>query len=392
MASRERSLSVAAGREYVQVMRERFARAVGRAAKGALLDEVERVLGWHRKHAIRAMARAPLRAPRVRRGRPRQYLACLSAIERVWEALDYCCAERLQPHLVRVAQDLVRHGELEAPAEVLEALGRISRATVARRIAELPRPKPRRQPVAPHPQRLLKTAVPIGRFAWDETRPGALEVDLVEHNGGSSSGHYAATLSVVDIVSGWSRRRAVLGKSQAVVHEALQRLLNEWPTRVWGLHSDNGAEFLNNHLVRYCRRHAIEYHRSRAYRKNDNAHVEQKNRQLVREIVGYARYDQSSDVHWLNGVYELLDVYVNLVLPSQKLIGKTRDGAKLRKRYDTARTPLERLQALDVIDPQRHAELTALRRDLNPLALKRDLDARLERRTSTPTTLAEAAD
>jgi hypothetical protein len=144
--------------------------------------------------------------------------------------------------------------------------------------------------------------------------------------------------------------------------------------------------------VRYCRRHAIEYHRSRAYRKNDNAHVEQKNRQLVREIVGYARYDQLSDVHWLNGVYELLDVYVNLVLPSQKLIGKTRDGAKVRKRYDTARTPLERLQALDAIEPQRHAELAALRRDLNPLALKRDLDARLERRATSPSHLAEAAD
>jgi hypothetical protein len=254
VASRERGLTVAARREYLQVMRERYARAVGRAAKGALLDEIERVLGWHRKHAIRAMAAAPPTVPRVRRGRPRRYLACLSAIERVWEALDYCCAERLQPHLVRVAADLVRCGELEAPAEVLEELGRISRATVARRIAELPRPKPRRLPVAPHPQRLLKTAVPIGRFAWDEVRPGALEVDLVEHNGGSSSGHYAATLSVVDVVSGWSRRRAVLGKSQAVVHEALEWLLSEWPTRVWGLHSDNGAEFLNNHLVRYCRR------------------------------------------------------------------------------------------------------------------------------------------
>jgi transposase InsO family protein len=392
VASRERSLSVAAGREYVQVMRERYARAVGRAAKGAVLDEVVGVLGWHRKHAIRALAEPRVGPARARPGRSRQYGACLFAIERVWEALDYCCAERLHPQLQRVALDLVRHGELEAPAEVLVELGRISRATVARRIAELPRPKPRRPPVAPHPQRLLKTAVPIGRFVWDEARPGALEIDLVEHNGGSSSGHYAATLSVVDVVSGWSRRRAVLGKSQAVVHEALGRLLGDWPTRVWGLHSDNGSEFLNAHLVRFCRRRAIEYHRSRAYRKNDNAHVEQKNRQLVREVVGYARYDQHADVHWLNGVYELLDVYVNLVLPSQKLIGKTRDGAKLRKRYDTARTPLERLHGLAAIEPRRQVELVALRNELNPLALKRALDAHLERRSSPPIALVEAAD
>ena len=392
MASRERSLTVSAGREYVRVMRERYARAVGRVARGALLDELERVLGWHRKHAVRAMARAPRQAPRERRGRPRQYLACMLAIERVWEALDHCCAERLQPSLERVARDLVRCGELEASGEVLDELSRISRATLARRIASLPRPKPRRLPVAPHPQRLLKAAVPIGRFAWDEARPGALEIDLVEHNGGSSSGHYAATLSVVDVVSGWSRRRAVLGKSQAVVHEALQGLVREWPSRVWGLHSDNGSEFLNAHLVRFCARCAIEYHRSRPYRKNDNAHVEQKNRQLVREVVGYARYDQLSDVRWLNGVYEVLDAYVNMVVPSQKLISKTREGSKVRKRYDTARTPFERLSELDAIDPRQQAELAAFRRDLNPLALKRKLDARLERRESATSKLPVAAD
>ena len=388
MASRERSLSVRTRREYVQVMRDRYARAVGRVARGALLDELERVLGWHRKHAVRAMGARPARAARSRGGRPRQYLACMSAIERVWEALDYCCAERLQPQLQRVARDLVRFGELEASEAALEALGRISRATLARRIAALPR----RLPVAPHPQRLLKAAVPIGRYAWDEARPGALEVDLVEHNGGSSSGHYAATLTVVDVVSGWSRRRAVLGKSQAVVHEALQGLLGEWPSRAWGLHSDNGSEFLNAHLVRYCSRHRIDNHRSRPYRKNDNAHVEQKNRQLVREVVGYARYDQHSDVRWLNGVYELLDVYVNLVVPSQKLISKSREGSKVRKRYDTARTAFERLEELDAIEPQRLQELEALRRDLNPLALKRDLDARLERRASKPSKFQAAAD
>ena len=392
MASRERSLTVTAGREYVQVMRGRYARAVGRAAKGALLDELERVLGWHRKHAVRAMARAPRNSPPIRGGRPRQYLACMVAIERVWEALDYCCAERLQPQLQRLARDLVRFGELEASEEVLEALGSISRATLARRIASLPRPKPRRLPVAPHPQRLLRAAVPIGRFAWDEARPGALEIDLVEHNGGSSSGHYAVTLSVVDVVSGWSRRRAMLGRSQVVVHEALQGIVNEWPSRVWGLHSDNGSEFLNAHLVRFCERHAIEHHRSRPYRKNDNAHVEQKNRQLVREVVGYARYDQHSDVRWLNGVYEVLDAYANMVVPSQKLISKTREGSKVRKRYDTARTPFERLSELEAISPQRQSELAAFRRDLNPLALKREIDARLERRKSARSKLPAAAD
>lgn len=200
-----------------------------------------------------------------------------------------------------------------------------------------------------------------------------MEVDLVEHSDGRR-GHHAYTLSVVDVVSGWSRRQGVMGKSQAVVFEALTSLLSEWPTDVWAVHSDNGTEFLGAHLIKYCQQANVAYHRSRPYQKNDNAHVEQKNRQYVREIIGYERIDNPCGLNWLNAIYQHLDTYANLFLPSLKLTHKNREGSKIKKRYDTARTPLERLQGLNAIHPQRLKLLTSQRHDINPLELRRALD------------------
>ncbi|MEW6523979.1 MAG: hypothetical protein AB1445_10515, partial [Bacillota bacterium] len=165
-------------------------------------------------------------------------------------------------------------------------------------LPEIPSPGPPQKPPS-----ALQAEVPLGRYDWDEGRPGALEIDLVEHNGGSSQGHYAYTLNVVDAVSGYSRRRAVLGRVQAGIFRELADILKQWPFRPWGLHADNGSEFLNNHLIRFTKKTGLEFHRSRPYRKNDNAHVEQKNRRLVREVVGYERFDTVAQVDWLNRVY-----------------------------------------------------------------------------------------
>ena len=144
---------------------------------------------------------------------------------------------------------------------------------------------------ARHPARLLQSKVPVDRYRWNEARVGTLEMDQVEHSRGWGAGHYAYTVSVVDVVSGWSARRAGTGKSQAVVREAPQRLLAGWPSVVWAVHSDKGSEFLGTLRIRYCEERGIAYHRRRPYRNNDNAHLEQKNRQLVREVVRYERID-----------------------------------------------------------------------------------------------------
>ncbi|MEW6047779.1 MAG: DDE-type integrase/transposase/recombinase [Bacillota bacterium] len=167
--------------------------------------------------------------------------------------------------------------------------------------------KPRRIGSPTKAQGLLRAEVPVGRFDSTEQRPGALEIDLVEHNGGSSLGQFAYTLHMVDVVTGFSRRRAVLGRSQRVVFDALSTLLGEWRYAVWALHTDNGSEFLSHHLVRFTRERSLRFERGRPYHKNDQPYVEQKNRQLVREVVGYARYDTPEAVAWLNAVYAVLD-------------------------------------------------------------------------------------
>ena len=205
-------------------------------------------------------------------------------------------------------------------------------------------------------------------------RPGALEIDLVEHNGGSSLGHFAYTISVVDVATGYSRRRAILGKGQAIVHKELAEIILNWPYAIWGIHTDNGKEFLNHQLIRFCKAKNITYTRSRPYKKNDNPHVEQKNFQHVRRLVGYERYDTAEQVEWMNGLYGVYDPYVNLFQPSQKLITKQRHGSKVKKQYDPAKTPLQRAIEAGVLSPEQAEKYKALAAALNPLALHKQLE------------------
>jgi transposase InsO family protein len=253
-------------------------------------------------------------------------------------------------------------------------LAEISRATLARRMTKWQSPKGKGAIPRQKPGSRLRSEVPMDRYNWNENRPGALEVDLVEHNGGSSLGHFAYTLSVVDVVTGYSRRRAVLGRGQAGVHQELVNIVNCWPFKPWALHTDNGSEFLNAHLIAFAKQYKLFFTRSRPYRKNDNAHVEQKNRQYVREIVGYDRYDTPEDVHWLNQVYAILDPYVNLFLPLRKVIFKQRRGAHVQKRYDQASTPFQRLQITGILCPETQMFFEDQFRTLNPLSLHRDLE------------------
>ncbi|CAM3496117.1 DDE-type integrase/transposase/recombinase [Hydrogenibacillus schlegelii] len=367
-------MSLASRREYLATMRERYWAARTRRERTEILNEVQQVCGYHRKYTIRVLRKTTPPAPtKRRRKRALRYLEALPVIARIWEALDYPCAERLHPVLLLMAEHLAAHGEVVLTGAVRDALRQISRATLARRLAAMPSPKPRRRLPRPRPG-LLQSQIPMATYDWDEARPGALEVDLVEHNGGSTAGQYAYTLSMVDIVTGWSRRRALLGRSQRAVHEAIQDLIAQWPYPVWGLHTDNGAEFVNHHLHRYAKVHHLTFTRSRPYRKNDNAHVEQRNRQLVREIVGYARYDRPEQVEQLNRLYARLDLYANLFLPTRKLKNKVRDGARVRKSYDAARPPLDRILERDVLSPEERARWLALRQSLNPLQLHRELD------------------
>jgi transposase InsO family protein len=271
----------------------------------------------------------------------------------------------------------MRHRVVYADREVFEELGSISLSTLARRLREMPSPKARMVP-RPRAWSPIKSKVPIGRYDWDEARPGALEADVVEHNGGITSGQYVCTLSVTDVVTGWSRRRAVMGRGQAGIHEALSLILDQWPYPCWGLHADNGSEFLAGHVQRFVAQRKLEQTRSRPYKKNDSAHIEQRNR-FVREMVGYERYDTPEELLWLNKVYELMDPYANLVLPTMKLVGKKRSGSKVRKTYDIPRPPLDRAIDHGVISRADQARLESMAAEINPLELHRELERLINR-------------
>jgi len=376
-------MSLQSRREYLTQIRKWYAKASSRKEKSRILDEVTRVLGYHRKYAIQVLNGPEWKPKQIRRKRPKRYQEALPVIRTVWEALDYPCAERLHPVLLPTAEHLERHGKLRLTSLIRQQLAQISRSTLARRLKEFDSPKPRRF-MRPKPTNRLKRDIPAGRLPWNESRPGALEIDLVEHNGGNSSGQFACTLSVTDMVTGYSRRQAILGKSQKAVFAALESILSQWPTAVHTLHSDNGSEFLNHHLLRFCKQKGIAFMRSRPYRKNDNPHVEQKNRQFVREIVGYARYDTQEAVAWLNAVYALLDPYANLFLPTRKVVEKSYEGKRIRKRFDQARTPLQRLIESGALKPEMEHMLMAQFETLNPLDLHDELEKIVARGPSAP--------
>jgi len=371
-------LTMKTRREVIRSLAEQYQRAKSRREKSAILDHAVKVLDCHRKHAIRVLTHPPALPPvKSKRHRSLAYQDAMPIIQRVWEALDYPCAERLHPVLLHTAQTLARHGHLRLTDSVIAQLQQISRATLARRLSSLRSPKSKPTVSKRKPLAELRAQVPMIAYDWNEARPGALEVDLVEHNGGSSLGHFAYTLTVTDVVTGYTRRRALLGRSQLAVLRELKHILNEWPMQPWGIHCDNGQEFLNNHLRTFCASNHLQFTRSRPYRKNDNAHVEQKNGFLVRQLVGYERYDRPEQVEWLNTIYALHDRYFNCCLPTRKLIGKERRGAHVQKTFDTAKPPVTRLIESGVLAPEQTQQLLAFQSSQDPLALHDQLEKML---------------
>ena len=362
-------------KEYLQTMRESYQRTKSRSDKSRIIDQVCEVLQCHRKHAIRTLNQkgTALTKP-IRRPRPLLYQNAIPAIQKGWEALDYPCAERLHPVLLETADLLAMHGELFLDDRIRQELAAISRSTLSRRLANMKSPKPKRQLSKVKLNGKLRAEVPVDRYDSTKVDPGALEIDLVEHNGGNSIGHFAYTLTVVDVVTQYSRRKAVLGRGQQGVFHALHHILSEWPYRPWGLHSDNGSEFLNHHLLRFSQQEGYQLTRSRPYKKNDNPHVEQKNLQFVREVVGYQRLDTPEDVEWLNQVYAVLDPYANFFLPVRKLVHRQREERRVRKIYDQARSPFQRLIDLRLLDPIQEAQFIVARQSSNPLQSHQTLE------------------
>ena len=366
--------------EYSEAVRGRYFR-VSRKEKGKILDEFTKVTGCHRKAAIRLFRRGN-HQPRVNKkcGRPRRYGAAVAGALRVaWEATDRLCSKRLHPFLPELIAVLRRHGDSTMSAEIEAQLRQISPSTIDRLLRRYRRLGGRHPFSTTKPGSLLKNSIPIRTFAdWQEDRPGFLEVDLVSHCGENTEGFYLTTLSTVDVASGWSECIGVWGKRQERVGGAVHKVRQRLPFLLLGFDSDNGSEFINQHLYNYCQRAKITFTRSRSYKKNDSCHVEQKNWSVIRRLIGYDRYNSRAALEALNGVYDLTRLYVNFFQPVMKLVNKTRHGAKVHKVYDTAQTPYQRLLKAGVLTEATQQELAATYYRLNPVSLLKQINENLE--------------
>ena len=364
--------------KYLRLMQKRYW-AADKYGRSSLLNEMAKVTGLHRK-SLNRLIRGRLKRKRRRRQRGRTYGPEVDdAIRVMSESMDNICAERLQPNLVWLAQHLGRHGELHVTKRLLAQLDKVSVATVRRILQRIGQDQPRLKRRRPTERRSYQQ-IPTRRLAWDLKEPGHFEVDRVHHCGDISSGQYVCTLQMIDVATGWSERVAVLGRSYLVMEDAFRRILQRLPFAVRELHPDNGSEFLNDHMLRFwsVAMPGLEVSRSRPYQKNDNRFVEQKNSSLVRAYLGQERFDTIAHTDELNRFYEGMWLYYNLFQPvmrlSEKEVLPTENGIhRVKRHFDRARPPLDRLLETKSLETAQSARLKALRCDTNPRRLLRDL-------------------
>jgi hypothetical protein len=357
-------------KEYAQAIHKRYKKG-SRELKGRILDEFVAVTRMHRKSAIRLLSRPGRVKEKGRKGRRKVYsVDTVAALKVIWRASDGLCSKRLRPFIPEMTRVLRTKEELFIRDDTAVELSQLSASTIDR-ITRRWRQGERKQGISlTKPGTHLKNAIPLKTFSeWENSRPGFIQVDLVAHCGERAGGFYLNTLSAVDVATGWFEPLAVWGKGQQRVGAAIHQLRALLPMPLLGLGSDNGTEFINRGLFEYCGRQRITFTRSRAYKKNDNCHVEQKNWSVIRRQVGYQRYSSKAAYEALENLYTVLRLYLNFFQPVLKLISKRRQGARVHKIYDEAQTPYARLLKSGVISEDQKRELANIYKALNPVDL-----------------------
>jgi hypothetical protein len=353
---------------------------VSKPVRARILDEFCQICGYNRKYAIRLLSgpepQKPKTQPKSRR--PTYGHKMISALTAIWEAAGYPCSTRLKALLPLWLPWAIKR--LALSAQTQKQLLSISPATIDRRLKPKKRQLKKRLYGRTKPGTLLKHHIPIKTDSWNVKTPGFTETDLVSHSGHLASGEFIHSLNVTDIHSTWVETRAVMGKSQIAVLNAMKDIQQSLPFSLLGIDSDNGSEFINYHLKTFCDQNQIQFTRGRPYKKDDNAHIEQKNWTHVRKIFGDERYDSPKAFQAMNDLYRNeLRILQNLFLPSMKLVKKTRVGSKLKRCYDKPQTPLERLANCPEADPAKTQALRKLRDRTDPFELAKRLEQKLER-------------
>ena len=366
--------------DYLKAIYSRY-KKVSKPLRARILDEFCQVCGYNRKYAIRLLNGPAPQKPEVTKAkgrRPTYGAKVILSLTTIWEAAGYPCSARLKALLPLWLPWAIKR--LAITAQVQNQLLSISPATIDRRLKAKKRQLKKRLYGRTKPGTLLKHHIPIKTDSWDVKTPGFTETDLVSHCGNSEKGEFIHSLNVTDIHTTWVETRAVMGKGQAGVLDAMKQIEQALPFKLLGIDSDNGSEFINYHLKAFCDQKQIQFTRGRPYKKDDNAHIEQKNWTHVRKILGYLRYDSPQALDAINDLYHHeLRVLQNLFLPSMKLSEKVRAGSKLRRRYDKPLTPFEPLLACPQADPAKLQELKKLRKGTDPFALAKTIEQKLER-------------
>ena len=366
-------------RELFAEVQPRYLKAK-KAEKQKILDEFTAVTGNHRKYAIRVLKHGYKRRKSKHKGRTAIYRGeVVDALEQIWEIYGRICSKRLHPYLPEGIKVLERCGEITLATKTKELLLHISRSTIDRCLAPVRFKSPHGLSTT-KPGTLLKKNIPVRTFAdWNEDKPGFLEIDLVAHCGESTAGQYLNTLTCTDICTGWTEPIGLRRRSQETVCSAIDAMQKGLPFDLLGIDSDNGAEFINDLLYRYCLDKKITFTRSRPYKKNDQAHVEQKNWSIVRRTIGYDRMESDEEHELLESIYKDLRLYINFFQPVLKLMGKERIGNKVIRRYDVAKTPYQRVMEREDVALDRKAHLLNLYLQLNPVALRHSIDQKVAR-------------
>jgi hypothetical protein len=364
----EAEMSMQAKKELVHRMRWQYLEA-DRKGKTEIIDAVIAATGYHRKYVVAALRKSPKRLKAVRKPLKTYDEEIKTVLVTIWNAANQICSKRLAPFLPEFVEILERFGHLNISSEVKAKLFAVSPATIDRLLKEERKQHPRGR-VTTRPGNLLKQQIKIRTFAeWNDVEPGFFEADLVAHCGDHVDGSFLNTLVLIDIATCWIECAPLLRKSDADVTAALNAIRAVLPITLLGLDTDNGCEFINYELFEYCEREKITFTRSRPYKKNDQAHVEQKNGSVVRRTVGYDRFEGVGAWNRLMNLYRVLRLYINFFQPSCKLVKKERIGSRVRKIYDKARTPYQRVLEAPQVSADSKRKLTDLYCVLDPIAL-----------------------
>jgi len=311
----------------------------------------------------------------AKRGRKKKYDSkVLEVLIKIWKIMDFICGKRLKASLSEVMKNLKEHGHINIDSEIELKLHQISASTIDRILRHERKKLEIRGISGTKPGTILKSQISIRTWSeWDENKPGYFEIDLVGHEGGNSQGDFAQSLDMVDVYSGWTETIALKNKASLWVRTGLDKVRTRLPFPLLGIDSDNGSEFINHHMVKYCEDKQITFTRGRSTRSNDNCYVEQKNYSIVRRAVGYNRYDTEDEVDTLNQLYDNLRLYTNHFQPVMKMKEKIRNGSKVKKRYFPPVVPYDAIMDCSSISHENKEKLKTIHDSLDLYDLKKQI-------------------